>query len=144
MPTLNVKILTKPGEWIPGHNQFHKTGTVVAVDEFVVKNRLAKLKDRFEVTNAEAKVDTTVNTEPTDERVEARKKADEESRSKPASEIYELDFPGRDELIKGGIVSVDNLDQFIADNGDAWFKKINGIGPATAADIVAFRAKLKK
>lgn len=137
--TLNVKVLTSPGEWIPGFTMFVLQGSVVAVDAFVVKNKLKGLPTRFQVTDGEADVDATA---PEDPEIVAANKAqleedDNEARNTPSSEIYDLDYPGKDDLIRGGILTVAQLQQFIADNGDAWFKKVNGIGPATAAQIVA-------
>ena len=147
MSTVNVLIVKKPGAWIL--DRYHAAGSVVKVEARLAKEHLAKVKDRdtgnpvYKITDKAAKVDSTKPPVESDEDKAARLELEAESRDKSPSEIYELDFPGKDDLLKVGISTIKQLDQFIADNGDAWFKKVNGIGAKTAKEIVAFREKQK-
>lgn len=144
MKTVNIKIARKPGAWIL--NRFYKRGAVVAVDETLGKEHLARSRSgAYELVDDAAEF----NAHDTDAAAEAEAKQqqaarDEEARQTPSAEIYELEFPGCDELLKVGINTVEQLDSFIVDNGDGWFKKVDGVGPKTAAEIIDFRAKLKK
>lgn len=137
-PTINVKIVGKRGAWIL--QQFHKTGSVVKCDAFYAKNTLAAHPD-YEVTTAEAKADSTTKIKESDDDREAREAREAEARNKDASELHSDDCPQKEDLHKAGITTRDQLVKFIADNGDAWFKKITGIGPAGAKDIAEFLAK---
>ena len=46
-------------------------------------------------------------------------------------------FPGAESLAEAGISTEDQLLDIITEKGDGWHTGIKGVGPATAADIVA-------
>ena len=143
MQKVNVEILKKPGAWIL--ERFYKFGQVVAVEKRLAMEHLLKARSgAYALSKKAAEVDSTAEFRESDEDRVAREELEDESRDSPPSEIYDLDFPGKDDLLKVGINSIEQLDTFIADNGDAWFKKVNGIGAKTAKDIVAFREKQRK
>lgn len=144
MKTVNIKIIKKPGAWIL--NRFYDHGTVVAVDEKLGKEHLALSRTKaFKVTDEAAELNAhETDAEAAAVAAETQAARDEEANNTPSAEIYELEFPGRDELLKVGINTVEQLDTFIVDNGDGWFKKVDGVGPKTAAEIIDFRAKLKQ
>lgn len=139
-PTLNVKIVAEAGAWIL--QKFHKHGTVVKVDAHLAKNVLATHKD-YKIVTDEAKEDSTVKIVETDEDREAREKLERQSLDSDSSELHSLKCPEAVTLHKAGLTTVEALKKFVADNGDAWFKKVNGIGPAGAKDIADFLAKQK-
>lgn len=143
MKTINVKITRKPGAWIL--NRFYERDTVVAVDEVLGKEHLIRSRSGgYELTDKPADFNAhETDAEAAAVAAETQAARDEEANTTPSAEIYELEFPGRDELLKVGINTVEQLDTFIVDNGDGWFKKVDGVGPKTAAEIIDFRAKLK-
>lgn len=138
----NVRILTKPGERL--WQTFHKTGTVVAVDKPFALSHLARHKKRFQFTDDKADVEAGTVAEVDPEELEKQRQKDEKARHRESSEIHTLDFPGTDDLHKAGITTVEQLEKFMEDNGDAWFEKVNGIGKSTAAKIVDHLASLDK
>ena len=142
MQTVNVEVVAKGGAWIL--DRFYKVGSIVKVEARLGKEHLAKARNKaYKITADAAKFDSTKPVKESDEDREAREELERESLDSSPSEIYELDFPGKEDLLKAGINTIEQLDKFIADNGDAWFKKVNGVGAKTAKEIVDFRAKQK-
>lgn len=111
MPVITIKkgCLVK-GHWLK-KGQTAKVGDRLA--EWLLKNKLAEIGG-------------SVKNEQTGE---------EEKNPPPVTS--ELDgWPGDEALKKAGLDTVAALRGFIAQHGDAWPKQVNGVGKATAAEII--------
>ena len=76
--------------------------------------------------------------QPTDKQAAAQQAKEDARKEAPVSELIE--WPAYGQLNKGGILTVDALKTYIAENGTLWAKKLE----LTDDDVVAIEAELKK